>query len=109
MPHHITAAKLYDYTQCPHRVWRDICGPQKEKIKETNPFVQLLWDRGIAHEETIVSKLGEFTDVRSGTYKDRFNQTIEAMKNKAPLIYQGVLIHENMLGIIRVKSTFDFW
>ena len=34
------AAKLYDYTQCPHRVWRDIHGPQDEKVQETNPFVQ---------------------------------------------------------------------
>jgi len=32
---HITASKLYNYIQCPHRVWRDIYGPQEEKIKET--------------------------------------------------------------------------
>lgn len=31
---HITASKLYDYLQCPHRVWRDIHGPQ-EKINQT--------------------------------------------------------------------------
>lgn len=60
---HITASKLYNYIQCPHRVWRDIYGPQEEKIKETNPFVQLLWDRGVQHEETVVGKLGEFTDL----------------------------------------------
>jgi len=42
MPQYITAARLYDYTQCPHRVWRDVHGPRNEKIKETNPFVQLL-------------------------------------------------------------------
>ncbi|UCD80847.1 MAG: TM0106 family RecB-like putative nuclease [Desulfobacterales bacterium] len=99
MTPHITAAKLYDYTQCPHRVWRDIYGPQDEKIKETNPFVQLLWERGIAHEEQVVSNLGEFLNLQPGPYEDRFKQTISAMKEKTSLIYQGVLIYENMVGI----------
>jgi predicted RecB family nuclease len=99
MPQYLTAAKLYDYTRCPHRVWRDIYGPQEEKIIETNPFVQLLWDRGIAHEQAVVSRLGKFADLGAGTHEQRFRDTIEAMKNGEPLIYQGVLIHENMLGI----------
>ena len=43
----ITASSLYDYIQCPHKVWRDIYGPQEEKIQETNPFVQLLWEKGV--------------------------------------------------------------
>ena len=95
----ITAAKLYDYTQCPHRVWRDIYGPQDEKIKEPNPFVDLLWSRGVAHEEKIVSQIGEHLDLRSGSYLDRFERTTAAMKNNIPLIYQGVLIHNHMFGI----------
>lgn len=41
---HITASKLYDFMQCEHKVWRDEYGKQEEKSKETNPFVQLLWD-----------------------------------------------------------------
>lgn len=32
---YITASKLYDYIQCPHRVWREIYDPQKEKINES--------------------------------------------------------------------------
>ena len=76
MPQNITAAKLYDYTQCPHRVWRDVCGPQDEKIKETNPFVQLLWERGISHEEKVISQLADFLDMTPGTYEDRFKQTM---------------------------------
>jgi len=46
---YITASMLYDYTQCPHRIWRDIYGPQDEKIKEINSFVKLLWEKGINH------------------------------------------------------------
>ncbi|MFH1670449.1 MAG: TM0106 family RecB-like putative nuclease [Patescibacteria group bacterium] len=96
---YITASKLYDYIQCPHRVWRDIYGPQEEKIEETNPFVELLWKKGVKHEEKIVSQIGEYLDLSEGNHSERFTKTIEAMKNKSPLIYQGVLIHENMLGI----------
>jgi len=59
MPLQITTSKLYDLTQYPHRVWRDEYGPQAEKIEETNPFVQLLWERGVAHEERVVSRLCE--------------------------------------------------
>ncbi|MDJ0831753.1 MAG: TM0106 family RecB-like putative nuclease [Desulfobacterales bacterium] len=99
MTQRITAAKLYDYTQCPHRVWRDVYGPQDEKITETNPFVKLLWERGIAHEEKIVAQLGEFTDITPGTLAERAKQTIQAMRTGAALIYQGVLQLEDMLGI----------
>jgi len=38
---YITALKLYSYIQCSHKVWRDVWGPQDEKIQETNPFVQM--------------------------------------------------------------------
>jgi len=95
----ITASSLYDYIQCPHRVWRDIYGPQEEKIQETNPFVELLWQRGIKHEEEIIATLGDFLDLKDGSIDERFQKTIEAMKNKTPLIYQGILKHENIIGI----------
>jgi len=95
----ITASLLYDYIKCPHRVWRDIYGPQEEKIQETNPFVKLLWEKGIKHEEKIISELGDFLNLKEGPIEERFEKTIEAMKNKKSLIYQGVLKYENILGI----------
>jgi len=96
---HITATKLYDYIQCPHKVWRDTYGPQTEKIKETNPFVQLLWDRGVLYEKEVISKIGEYIDLSEGTLEERFSKTIKAMGDKAPLIYQGVLMADNIVGI----------
>ncbi len=102
----ITASKLYDYTQCPHRVWRDVYGPQEEKIKETNPFVQLLWDRGVLHEEKIIANIGEYLDLRQGDLDERFKKTLEAMKNRTPLIYQGVLRNNNLLGIPDLIKRF---
>ena len=96
---YITASKLYDYTQCPHRVWRDIYGPKEEKIKEINPFVQMLWDKGISYEKEVISKIGKYLDLSEGSLEERFKNTIKAMKNKTPLIYQGVLIKDNLRGI----------
>lgn len=50
---YITPSKLYAYLQCQHRVWRDVYGPQEEKLKEANPFVEMLWEKGIQHEEKV--------------------------------------------------------
>ncbi|MCA9374611.1 TM0106 family RecB-like putative nuclease [Candidatus Peregrinibacteria bacterium] len=96
---YVTASKLYDFIQCPHRVWRDVYGPKEEKVKETNPFVELLWEKGVLHEERIVRGLGKVVDMSTGSHEERFAATIEAMKSGAQLIYQGVLIYENLLGI----------
>jgi len=96
---HITASKLYDYLQCPHRVWRDIYGPQEEKIKETNPFVQMLWDKGVQYEKKVITDVGEYLDLSKGDLEERFKKTITAMKAKTSLIYQGVLIVDNLAGI----------
>jgi len=35
----IAASSLYDYIQCSHKVWRDIYGPQEEKILTLQSFL----------------------------------------------------------------------
>ncbi|MGM0366600.1 MAG: TM0106 family RecB-like putative nuclease [Actinomycetota bacterium] len=95
----ITASKLYDYINCPHKVWRDIYGPQDEKIEEANPFVKLLWEKGIQHEKKVIEGLGKITDLSRGRIDERYRQTLRHLKKGTPLIYQGVLISGNLLGI----------
>ncbi len=95
----ITASKLYDYIQCPHRIWRDIYGPQDEKSKEINSFVQMLWDRGVSYEKQRMLLAGDYLDLSKGSLDERFEKTIQAMKDGVPLIYQGVLRKDNLLGI----------
>jgi len=95
----ITASKLYDYIQCPHKVWRDIYGPQEEKIDEKNPFVELLWEKGALHEKEIISKIGPFVDLSEGTIEERIDKTLAEIGKGVPLIYQGVLHHGDLLGI----------
>lgn len=96
---YITASMLYDYVQCPHRIWRNIYGPEDEKIQETNPFVELLWNKGVQHEKKIIEGLGTYLDLSEGSLDERFKKTVEAMRNKTLLIYQGVLRDVNLLGI----------
>jgi len=96
---YLTASKLYNYLQCPHRVWRDIYGNQDEKIKETNPFVQLLWDKGVQHEKEVMGRMGEFIDLSEGEQAERIEATKQALSQGVELIYQPIIIHENLLGI----------
>lgn len=61
--------------------------------------MQLLWDRGVLHELKIVAQIGDYVELSRGSLKDRCEQTLTVMKNGAQQIYQGVLVHENLLGI----------
>ena len=96
---YLTASKLYNYLQCPHRVWRDVYGPQQEKILETNPFVQLLWDKGVQHEKNALARMGEMVDLGSGDQQTRIENTRQALADGTSLLYQPVIVHENLLGI----------
>lgn len=95
----LTASKLYDYLQCKHKVWRDLYGPQEEKIEEANPFVKLLWERGVKHEEEVIKKLGTLVNVDDFPQDIRIEKTLELMRNKTPLIYHGVIQFKNLSGI----------
>jgi uncharacterized protein len=100
---YLTSTTLYNYLQCPHRPWRDLYGPQDEKIKEVNPFVELLWEKGLLHEEEVIKELKEkaiaFEDIDKYPYRERNLKTIEAMKKGVNLIYHGVISHNNLKGV----------
>jgi uncharacterized protein len=96
----ITATDLYSYIKCPHRVWRDAFDDPKLKDLP-NEFVQLLWERGVAHEREVLAKQkGEFEilDLSGVPMEKRLAQTLEAMRKKAPYIYQGYLEIEELVG-----------
>ena len=96
----ITPSLLFDYMQCPHRVWRDAHGPKDEFEEGDNPFLKLLWERGIQHEADVIENFGfEFVDCSKGSEADRIAKTKEALANWAEYIYQGVLAHGDLFGI----------
>ena len=53
----ITASQLYSHLICPHRVAMDLEGDPALR-DPVSPFVQLLWDRGTAHEHDVIAGLG---------------------------------------------------
>ncbi|MEW5894444.1 MAG: TM0106 family RecB-like putative nuclease [Candidatus Omnitrophota bacterium] len=96
----ISASILYNFVKCPHRVYRDAFDDQSLK-EPPNEFVQLLWDKGVRYEcEVIGRQKGEIEILDlSGIPRDaRFAETLKAMKNRTPYIYQGSLEIDELLG-----------
>jgi predicted RecB family nuclease len=94
----ITATMLYDFVACPHRVWMDLFGAPTDR-DEASPFVQLLWERGAAHETEVAGKMsGAFVDLSgySGNVKEQ--QTLAAMDRGDVLIYGGRISNGDLLG-----------
>ncbi|WP_317897150.1 TM0106 family RecB-like putative nuclease [Aurantibacillus circumpalustris] len=96
----ITPSLLFNYLQCPHKPWRDIYGPIPEKGTDDNPFLQMLWDRGVFHEKEIIENFAEeIEDISQGTIQERLIRTKVALIAKKKYIYQGVIEHGELFGI----------
>lgn len=93
----IAASQLYDYVQCPHRVYLDAFGDPARK-DEPNAFVELLWEQGVTHEVDIVKALGVTADMSAVPIADRERETRAAMARSEPLIYQGRLTSADRMG-----------
>jgi len=93
----ITASQLYNYVQCPHRVYLDAFGDPARR-DEPNAFVELLWEQGVDHEAQIVGTLGITADMSVVPFADRERETRLAMQRGEPLIYQGQLTSGDRIG-----------
>ncbi len=94
----VTASMLYDLVHCPHRVWMDSFADPKER-DEASPFVQLLWERGTAHEDEVIAGIsGTFVDLSHYRGDERKQQTVAAMDRGAELIYSGRISSGDLLG-----------
>lgn len=94
----ITASMLYNLIQCPHRLNLDLHEDPQKRDPESK-FIELLWERGIDFENEVIGKLQiPFTDLHVLEDKERERQTMEAMNQKAKLIYGGRIRAGNLLG-----------
>jgi predicted RecB family nuclease len=94
----VTASMLYDLVHCPHRVWMDLFADPKKR-DEASPFVQLLWERGTAHEDEVIAGIsGTFVDLSHYRDDEREQQTLAAMDRGAELIYGGRISSSDLLG-----------
>ena len=104
----ITASMLYDYVQCPQRVFLDLFG-DPEKRDPVSAFVQLLWERGSAFERETIEKLKiPVANLRVFSADEKERLTAEAMKRGDSLIYGGRIRMGNLLGepdLLRREDT----
>ena len=94
----LTASQLYSHLTCPHRVAMDAAGDPALR-DEVSPFVQLLWERGVAHERELIEGLGvHCLDLSSLSGEAKEAATREAIARREPLIYSGRLSVHELLG-----------
>ena len=94
----LTAAQLYDYIACPHRVALDRFGAIAER-EEVSPFVRLLWERGSAFERQVAETLPEETEVLVDLAgEEKLTRTFEAIEARRPAIYGGRIASDGLLG-----------
>jgi uncharacterized protein len=93
----ISATQLYDLVHCPHRVSMDAFGDATER-DETSPFVELLWEQGLVHENAIAEGLAITANMKLIGLADRERETLRAMARREPLIYGGRLTVGDLVG-----------
>lgn len=95
----ITASILYDLVQCPKRVELDLFGNPAER-DEVSPFVAMLWRRGALYEDEVMTGGGMTAlDLSHAEGDEKERLTLEAMKRGEPLIYNGRVSAEDLLGV----------
>ncbi len=94
----ITGSMLYSLVGCPHRVTMDLYGDSAEQ-DETSAFVEMLWERGNVHEQSVMEGLEvEFLDLSAYSGAEKERCTLEAMENRESLIYSGRIRVGDLLG-----------
>jgi predicted RecB family nuclease len=101
-----SASDLVGHVDCHHLTTLDIAVTrgQLEKPKPWDPLLQILAERGLAHERQYVDHLRQtgFTVVEiegsRGIDHARVDKTLEAMRAGAAIIVQGAFIHQGWSG-----------
>jgi predicted RecB family nuclease len=95
----ITGSMLYSLVSCPHRVTMDLFADPADR-DQVSPFVQLLWDRGAAHEQDIMAgTTSPYLDLSAYAGAEKEGRTLAAMEQGEPLIYGGRISAGDLVGI----------
>jgi len=92
----IHASQFYNYLHCPAKVYLNIYGDKSKRLLMSE-FMQKKATDGILHEKSVLEGK-EYVEVKEDTDEKASRKTLELMKQGVDLIYQGVLIHEDMIG-----------
>lgn len=94
----VTAAMIYDLVACPHRVTMDLFADPAQR-DESNPFVELLWEKDSLYEHEVIAGLQAlFLDLSPYAGDEKERLTLEAMQKGEVLIYGGRIQVDGLLG-----------
>ncbi len=94
----ISADMLYNYVQCPHRLYLDLFEEPTKRDPET-AFMKLLWERGIDFEKQVVAELKQpFLDLSPYSGNEKEMRTRTALEKGIPLIYSGRISASHLVG-----------
>ena len=95
----ITGSMLYDLVACPHRLHMDTFADPSER-GPVSAFVQLLWKKGVLHENEVVAELETpFTNLFGYRGEEQERETRDAMRRGDTLIYAGRIRAGDLLGV----------
>ncbi|MBD3354969.1 TM0106 family RecB-like putative nuclease [Candidatus Woesearchaeota archaeon] len=94
----IRATNFYGFVKCPRKVYLYFFGDPTKKIPYSE-FLQQKMKEGRDYEREIISKFRFAQPEEALSYKEAAEQTLKFMKNKEKLIYQPVIIQDNLIGI----------
>jgi predicted RecB family nuclease len=98
MDRKISADMLYNYIQCPHRLYLDLFEDPSKRDPET-AFMKLLWERGVDFEKQVITEIKQpFLDLSTYSGLEKESRTREALNKGINLIYSGRLSTDNLLG-----------
>jgi uncharacterized protein len=97
----LSASRLNDYLGCAHQSALWLAGADPDE--ETDATLELVRAKGFAHEAVVLAELekqyGPAVRVSDkGALADRQAETLKALKDGAPLIYQGAFSNGRWLG-----------
>jgi len=116
----LSASMFYKYLRCPHWVYWDVHGDQKEQAPVSS-LMERIWRHGIVHEEKAMKARypGAVEIPEYGDSDELFTRTVQAMAAGARSIQHGRLIDGRWIGIPDVlvreelpagrRSRFGSW
>jgi predicted RecB family nuclease len=98
MEQKISADMLYNYIQCPHRLYLDLFEDPARRDPET-AFMKLLWERGVDFEKQVIAEMKQpFLDLSSFGGLEKESRTRRALDAGLPVIYSGRLSTDDLVG-----------
>jgi len=102
----VLATDLVTYLRCPHRIHLDATADPADQVP-AGSFLQLLWESGRFHEETVVAGMDVVTAPFLPSREAREQATVELMKQAHGWIYHGYLTGGGLEGEIDLLHRVD--